>query len=197
MQNRRVSFHIEENTAGRENEKAHLERCSNAEGTTSQQGSPSHKMFSFSWPLIHARRANSLTLSFCTKIQRLSAVTISQSNVTSEEIKEKLLTQLMYIPFSLKCLSDTSLWQINYDSSFLPGCSTFIQGDVSSGLVLEALVTSALHSVFHYIENLIVQTSNKFQILVKKIPTTLTCFLLSLVFSRESTTWHFLTCFTG
>lgn len=168
MQNRRVSFHIEENTAGRENGKAHLERCSNAEGTTSQQGSPSHKMFSFSWPLIHARRANSLSLSFCTKIQHISVVTISQSNVTSEEIKGKLLTQLMYIPFILKCLSDTSLWQINDDSSFLPGCSTFIQGDVSAGLDLEALVTSALHSGFHYIENLIVQTSNKFQIFVKK-----------------------------
>lgn len=75
--NMRMSFRIEE-TQLKEIMGKLTQRCSNAEGTASQQGSPSaeHKMFSFRCPFIHACRANSLSLSSYNKTRHFSAVTI-------------------------------------------------------------------------------------------------------------------------
>lgn len=86
MQNMRMYFCIVDKSIARDDGKAHLERCSNAEDTTRQPISRTQAVF------FQLGTQNSLRLSPYNKTQHLPTVAVSQSYVMSNEIQEKSLT---------------------------------------------------------------------------------------------------------
>lgn len=70
VRNTRMGFHVEENTAGRDNGKVHRRDCKPTGKPISRT-----QMFSFTWPLIHAYRANSLSLPSHNKTQHFPVAT--------------------------------------------------------------------------------------------------------------------------
>lgn len=162
-----MHFHIEENSpgTGKESEEAHLERCRNAEETTSQQGSPSveHKVFSFKWIHIHACRANSLSLPPYYKLSippwlLYHSPTLFLMILRKNSWPNPRLSHLVWERSDHFCVVNANKLRL---SSFTRLQNT-IQLNISRGLNLEASVTGALHSRFQYMKSLIMPAFNQF-----------------------------------